>query len=227
MSLGLLSGAHHEAPTRFVVRIPWLEGICRMKIYEAEIPLSSVQGSFALPPLPLEITEKYRVMRLHVKADGCPMWWRRDGEQIDPRMSYRIGSGGSHMVDDPALIPLLRFAFDPESAVRAIEGEPTLRLVYEGLDQTAWIKDPRELSPAEFLGPIKAAQGATAQLHTKNVVDVITNTNPGVVMPPAPVQAAEMEAAERAAVEATQRQMLGKHAAAVAAVRQSMNGGRS
>ncbi len=154
------------------------------------------------------------------------MWWRRDGEDVDPNTSYRISTGSTYSVEAPEQIPLLRFKFDPESALRAIEGEPTLRLVYEGLDSTAWLREPRRLTEEEFAQPILDAQNGKEQMRTRNCVDVVTSSSPGSVIPQEPIKTPEMGDLEREAVEATQRQIISKAAACVDAVRQAMAGGR-
>lgn len=139
-----------------------------MKIHEATIENRS--GTFALPPLPETVVDTFNVMRLHVRANGAVVLWRRDGQECDDETSYRIDPGATRSIDEPDSISQLRFR---------LEQGASLSLVYEGLKKNGWFTaGPREMTHEEFIAPILAAQRGNEQLRTKDCVDLVAQSVP-------------------------------------------------
>lgn len=190
-----------------------------MKIHELTIGSGERDGGFALPPLPEELSEQYRVLRVHVRAEGGAMWWRRDGGDVsDTTTSYRIATNQIRSLEGSDEAALARFRFD---------GAEALTVVYEGLEAHAWLKERRELTQDEFAQPIKAANSGREQArinHGKSVVEAVLSTNPGETIPgsAAPPTAADEASPAWAGTEDPGRaQALAKAKAAQAAVFQS------
>lgn len=145
-----------------------------MKIHEQTILSDERDGSFALPTLPEEIADIYCAMRVHVRVDDCPMWWRRDGGDAgDESTSYRIAAGQTRSIEEPDQFPLARFRFD---------GAGSLTVVWEGRKIGEWLESRPELTAEEFVAPIKAANGGAEQMRVNNgrtCVDAVLGTNPG------------------------------------------------